>query len=86
MVFIHFDVHIISRKFYALQDKVLLAFSFHSLGTFPHSPPDVWSRLCAHAAATPVSPRLVDLVLPTARRAGRVASSPAAEARLLMLD
>ena len=70
-VFIHFDVRIISREFYVLQDnKVLLAFRFHSLGAFPHSPPEVWSRLCAHAAATPVSPRLVDQVLPTARRAG----------------
>ena len=52
MVFIHFSVHINSRKCYALQEnEVPLAFSFHRFGTFPDIPPDVRSRPRAPSAA-----------------------------------
>ena len=89
VVFIHFTVHINSRKCYALQEnEVPLAFSFHRLGTFPDIPPHVRSRLCAqYAAPTLQCPRGSQTrSCPRPGGPGRVTWSPMAGARFLMLE
>ena len=83
VVFIHFSVHINSRKCYALQEnEVPLAFSFHRFGTFPDIPPDVRSRPRAPSAA----PTLQCPRGPRPSGPGRVTWSPMAGARFLVLE